>query len=258
MKLILNSFSLTGSWQVLLITIVCGFSGCANRSELPSESSQRAGVAPAPKPLYSDPVFNGAADPTVIWNKKQNIWFLFYTNRRANVAGLGGVAWVHGTPIGIAESTDGGKNWQYREDAKINYPLINKSELATYWAPDVMEKDGIYHMYLTIVPGVFDTWAHPRSIAHFTSKNLIEWNYVSTLNLSSKHVIDADVVALPYGGYRMFYNNEIDGKSVYYADSQDLYHWTDKGKAALVTKGEGPVTFFGKIHGGLLLMFGRD
>ncbi len=25
----------------------------------------------APKPLYSDPVYNGAADPTVIWNERE-------------------------------------------------------------------------------------------------------------------------------------------------------------------------------------------
>ena len=33
---------------------------------------------------------------------------MFYTNRRANVTDAPGVSWVHGTPIGIAESSDGG------------------------------------------------------------------------------------------------------------------------------------------------------
>src|SRR3972149_1553132 len=69
-------------------------------------ADERGGVAP--KPLYRDPVFDGAADPVVIWNPRVERWWMFYTNRRANVPDLGGVSWVHGTPIGIAESADGG------------------------------------------------------------------------------------------------------------------------------------------------------
>ncbi len=61
----------------------------------------------ANKPLFRDPVFDGAADPAVIWNRKEKKWFMFYTNRRANAPGQNGVSWVHGTRIGIAESADG-------------------------------------------------------------------------------------------------------------------------------------------------------
>ena len=53
----------------------------------------------AAKPLFRDPVYDGAADPTVIWNKKEKKWFMFYTNRLANAKGLDGVSWVHGTRI---------------------------------------------------------------------------------------------------------------------------------------------------------------
>ena len=67
----------------------------------------------APKPLFRDPVYDGAADPVVIWNPQKQAWWMFYTNRRANIPGLSGVAWVHGTRIGIAESTDGGAKWSY-------------------------------------------------------------------------------------------------------------------------------------------------
>ena len=41
----------------------------------------------------------------------------------------------------------------------------------------------------------------------------------------------------------MWYNNERDNKSIYYADSPDLYHWTDKGKALGERPGEGPKVF---------------
>jgi hypothetical protein len=67
-------------------------------------------AAPAPKPLYRDPIYDGAADPVIIWNPHAKRWWMFYTNRRANVTNEPGVAWVHGTRLGIAESTNGA-NW---------------------------------------------------------------------------------------------------------------------------------------------------
>lgn len=49
----------------------------------------------AEKPLYRDPVFDGAADPVVIWNPAEEKHFMFYTNRRATADTLPGVSWVH-------------------------------------------------------------------------------------------------------------------------------------------------------------------
>ena len=192
----------------------------------------------APKPLFRDPVYDGAADPVVIWNQKEKKWFMFYTNRRANVKGLDGVTWVHGTRIGIAESSDGGISWLYRDTCNIPSPYTE-----TQWAPEVIEYQGIYHMYLSYVPGIFKDWKHPRHIIHLTSNNLIDWDYESTLNLISDKVIDACVIQLPEGNWRMWYNNEADNKSIYFADSDDLYHWEDKGKAIGDQKGEGPKVF---------------
>ncbi|WNH10718.1 family 43 glycosylhydrolase [Thalassobellus suaedae] len=195
----------------------------------------------ADKPLFRDPIFDGAADPSIIWNKKEKKWFMFYTNRRANDSSASGVAWVHGTKIGIAESNDGA-HWKYKETCNINYDIKD----VTYWAPDVLEYNGIYHMYLTIVPGVFEDWYHPRHIIHLTSKNLIDWEFQSKLKLASERCIDADVFRLPNGTWRMYYNNENDGKSIYYADSEDLYHWLDSGKKVIKDRGEGPNMFYWK------------
>ena len=75
----------------------------------------------APKPLFRDPLYDGAADPVVVWNKQEKKWFMFYTNRRATDTTATGVTWVHGTRIGIAESEDGGATWRYRDTANINY-----------------------------------------------------------------------------------------------------------------------------------------
>ena len=193
----------------------------------------------APKPLFVDPVFNGAADPVVVWNKQAKKWFMFYTNRRANMLGLDGVTWVHGTRIGIASSVDGAK-WQYVDTADIQYrPDSNY----THWAPEVFENKGLYHMYLTYVPGIFTDWNHPREIIHLTSKDLLHWQYDKTLELASHKIIDACAYPLPEGGWRLWYNNEKDRKSIYYADSKDLSTWEDKGKAIGDKGGEGPKVF---------------
>jgi len=192
----------------------------------------------ADKPLFRDPVYDGAADPVIIWNKKEKKWFMFYTNRRANVEQAEGVTWVHGTRIGIAESADGA-SWKYRDTANINF---RPTAEYTHWAPEVIEHAGLYHMYLTYVPGVFTEWGHPRDIIHLTSKDLLNWDYQSTLKLASDRVIDACVIQKPDGSWRMWYNNERDRKSIYYADSKDLYTWTDMGKA-LGDRGEGPKVF---------------
>jgi hypothetical protein len=205
---------------------------------LPAEVNAQEGKI-ADKPLFRDPVYDGAADPVVIWNRKEEKWFMFYTNRRANATNVDGVTWVHGTRIGIAESKDGA-TWKYRDTANINYRPVKEY---THWAPEVIDVNGVYHMFLTYVPGIFTDWQHPRDIIHLTSKDLLNWDYVSTLKLASDRVIDPCVMRLPDGTWRMWYNNERDSKSIYYADSPDLITWTDKIKAVGDKGGEGPKVF---------------
>ena len=65
-----------------------------------------------PAPLFRDPIYDCPTDPTIIWNREEKQWYLFYTQRRAADTSTG-VSWVHGTKIGIAVSKDGGK-WLYR------------------------------------------------------------------------------------------------------------------------------------------------
>jgi predicted GH43/DUF377 family glycosyl hydrolase len=194
----------------------------------------------ATKPLYDDPIYHGAADPVIIYNKAKKKWWMLYTNRRAAIQDST-VQWVHGTRIGIAESKDG-VNWNYVDTANINHRL---DAGYTHWAPDVIEHKGVYHMYLTYVPGTFKDWNHPRTIVHLTSNDLRNWEYQSTLKLVNEKVIDASVYKINDTTFRMWYNNEKDGKSIYYADSKDLYNWVDKGKA-IAARGEGPKTFYWK------------
>jgi hypothetical protein len=194
----------------------------------------------ADKPLYRDPVHDGAADPVVIWNPQAGKWFMYYTNRRADAPGGEGVAWVHGTRIGIATSDNGGASWQYLDTCDIQYRVTGEY---TFWAPEVIEHDGLYHMYLTYVPGIFTDWSHPRWIVHLTSENGIRWEFRSRLNLACEKVLDACVIQMPDGNWRMWYNYEVDGKSMYYADSPDLYTWTDMGKMKGFGRGEGAKVF---------------
>jgi len=197
----------------------------------------------AAKPLYRDPVYDGAADPTLIWNPLVKRWWMFYTDRRANAPGLSGVTWVHGTPIGIAESADGGAHWKFVGLAQIELPPEYGGTNVTEWAPDVARApDGTWQMFLTVVPGIFADWNHPRDIVQLTSANLLNWSSPKKLSLSSDRVIDPSIERMPDGSWRLYYNNERTGKSIDYADSPDLVNWTDKG-LAFKSRGEGPKGF---------------
>ena len=197
----------------------------------------------ASKPLYRDPVYDGAADPTLIWNPQVNRWWMFYTDRRANAPGQSGVTWVHGTPIGIAESVDGGAHWKFLGMAQIELPSEYGGTNVTQWAPDVIRApDGTWQMFLTVVPGIFEDWNHPRSIVQLTSTDLVHWNNPRKISLASDRVIDPSVLRLPDETWRLFYNDERTGKSIHYADSPNLANWTDKG-LAFKSRGEGPKGF---------------
>lgn len=192
--------------------------------------------AEAPKPLFRDPVFDGAADASLVYDPAGQQWVMFYTNRRATLAGAQGVEWVHGTRIGRAVSKDGGNSWTYDGTADIRY---GSGENITYWAPNVEYIGGQWHMFLTIVPGVFKDWNASREIVHLISRDLKVWNFAGKVDLGSDRVIDAAVHPLPGGGWRLWYKDERDGSATHYADSKDLKVWTHGG-VAVKTRGEGP------------------
>lgn len=198
----------------------------------------------APKPLYRDPVYDGAADPVLIWNRQRETWWMLYTNRRANVPGLRGVSWVHGTRIGIAESEDGGATWKYQGTAQIDLGAEDDS----HWAPDVLFHGGRYHMFLSFVPGMHEDWSGTRDIHHLISEDLVHWQDQGRLQLASDRVIDASVVMMANGRWRMWYNNERDRKAIYLAESPDLNRWTDRGKVIGDKAGEGPKVFRWRGH----------
>lgn len=194
-----------------------------------------------PKPLFRDPIHDGAADPCVIWNRAEQTWWMIYTNRRAFAPPSDDVAWVHGTDLGIASSDDGGLSWLYRG---IVEGLNIEPGRHTYWAPEILDDGQTYHMYVSVIRGVPTQWAgHERRIRHYTSPDLLNWRYESTLNLNSERVIDSCVFPLPSGGYRMWFKDEAAGSHTYYADSTDLYSWTLGGPAVTHAAHEGVNVF---------------
>ena len=205
----------------------------------PAPNSTPAGKV-APRPLYRDPPFDAPTNPVLCFNAEQNKWFMYYTARRANAADTPGVTWVHGSNIGMAESSDGGATWTYRGTADIHYGKDTHPTDYTYWAPEVIWYEGTYHMFLTFVPGIFNDWNHPREIVHLTSKDGVKWDTIGPVDLQSDRVIDACVIQLPDGTWRMWYKDERKPKALSYADSPDLFHWETKGNAVTDRNGEGP------------------
>lgn len=181
-------------------------------------------------PIYRDPIADGAADPTVIRKEGTQEWWMFYTNRQPAAEGPK-FTWIHGSPIGVAVSTDDGASWHYRGTVKgLDAPgdVVGGN---THWAPEVIWDGSIYHMWLSYISGVPDDWPGvPRTITHFTSPDLETWTRIGPLTLSSPRVIDAAVLKCPDGLWRMWYKDENNGSGTWAATSPDLYAWTVEGE----------------------------
>ena len=231
-------------WIAMLTGIPGRFLACAADTAALVQRAENATAAPvgklASRPLYRDPPFDAPTDPVLCFNAESQKWFMYYTARRATATNTPGVTWVHGSKIGMAESSDGGATWTYRGTADISYGKDAHPNDYTYWAPEVIWFEGTYHMYLSYVPGIFTDWNHPREIVHLTSKDGVKWDTVGKVDLHSERTIDACVIQLTNGTWRMWYKDEQKPKPLCYADSPDLFHWEAKGTAVTDFSGEGP------------------
>jgi hypothetical protein len=190
--------------------------------------------------IYRDPVFDGATDPVVVRHRETGEWRMFYTQRRASAHGPG-VAWVHGTDLGVAVSCDGGGTWRYRGTVE---GLDFEPGRNTFWAPEIFWARGEYHMLVSYIRGVPDRWeGHERQIRHYVSADLWKWSDLGPLRLSSDYVIDAAVYPLPSGSYRLWFKDEAHGSHTYSSDSPDLLTWSPARPAITGEPHEGPNVF---------------
>jgi len=196
-----------------------------------------------PAPLYRDPVYDGAADPVLVWNPLRKAWWMLYTQRRAKLD-LPGVEWCHGTEIGVAESRDKGMTWTYRGTLPLKAPDAEYS----FWAPDVIRDDtGRYHLFVSYVPGAAQThrhWGGQRHILQYSSDDLWHWAFERRIPLASDYCIDPTLIRRPDGAWRMWYKDEGHKSQTYAVESRDLKNWApvpDPGVSKLY--GEGPKAF---------------
>jgi hypothetical protein len=213
-------------------------------AEIPESPPNPAAIAAAvPAPLYRDPVYDGAADPVVVWNAPRRVWSMFYTQRRASL-NLPGVEWGHGTEIGVAESRDEGMTWVYKGTLALKHP----SPEGSFWAPDCIRDDaGKYHLFVSFVPGPASThrdYGGQRHILHYSSDDLAKWKFDGRVPTSSDYCIDPTLCRRPDGAWWMWYKDEGHDSETHVVASRDLREW--KAVAAPgVSKlyGEGPKVF---------------
>ena len=196
--------------------------------------------------LYRDPVYDGATDPTVVI--ADGVWWMFYTQRRATHPDPGpGVAWVHGSRIGVAQSTDG-VAWAYAGTLEPDAACLAlragqpPGEVhVTYWAPDVIHDGERWRMYLTEIDGIPDRWpGFARRIVEYVSDDLRAWRRRGPIPLGSDRVIDAAVARCPDGLWRLWFKDEAADSVTKVAASVDLESWHVEGTAVGGRAHEGP------------------
>ena len=68
---------------LLLVTLFLGLLSSGSLVSVRAEGAavRSAAGKVADKPLFRDPVHDGAADPVLCWNPNDGKWLMFYTNR---------------------------------------------------------------------------------------------------------------------------------------------------------------------------------
>lgn len=182
----------------------------------------------APAPLYNDPIYDGAADPILIWNREEKSWWMLYSIRRANMP-TPDVSAYFGTRIGVASSDNHGQDFTFRGYLDLEF----EKGWNTFWAPDVVYQDGVYHMFVVYIKGARNHWGGDARILYYTSENLWDWTYKHVLKLSSDAVIDASLFKTKDGIWKMWYKDGSDGGNVMLSESTDFVNWTNIEKPTI-------------------------
>ncbi len=226
--------------RTVCLLVVCFFLLCIH---VFAQDSAKTIMHKAPAPLYRDPIYDGAADPTLIYNKEKKEWWMFYTQRKANQQAAN-VAFCYGTSIGIATSNDHGQTWVYKGAPALEF----EDGVNTFWAPDVIEDKGTYHMFAVYIQGVRNDWGGGAQLVHYTSKDLWRWKKEGYLKLKPDNVIDPSFYKMPDGKWHVWYKD--NNRSITMTgESSDLRNWVISDTPAIGGKPhEGPKMFRFKDH----------
>ena len=201
-----------------------------------------------PAPLFTDPVYDGINDPTLVWNERTSEWWCIFAHRRANVRlSAPTIGLAHGTPLGVATSTDHGASWLYR--GTLDLPIEPGHN--TFWGPTVVTVEGVHHLFTTFIRGVpndptWDTHGRPspwaRQVHHLTSTDLWNWTWHGRVDLGTDHGHDACVARMPDGTWSLWFKDEAAGGALHRVTSPDLESWSDRS-LVLPEWHESPIVF---------------
>ncbi len=161
----------------------------------------------ADNPVITDPVWKSCKDGCLTYNPIEKNWWYFFMQIRNG--GENGVVDHYGTTVGASKSEDGGLTWNYQGTLKGLY--INPG-MNTVWAPDIFWDDStkMFHAYVAYIKGVHRGWGNHKSINHYTSSDIVNWEYHEEYNFSDMN-IDCTVAKLPDGKWGMWYKDETNG-----------------------------------------------
>ena len=201
-------------------------------------------------PTIVDPIHDGAADPTLVWNAQRGEWWCLFVQRRSNTRTLR-PEWngrCHGTAVAVASAGDGGRRWIFRGSLDLDPGWTHD----TYWGPDVVaDDDGILHLFVTRIDGVpedeaWDTFGRPspwhRRIRRYESPDGETWSAQGAIDLGTDWAVDPTVHRLPDGRWAMWFKAEADGGAIWRSESDDLRSWSAPVEA-IAGWHEGPDVF---------------
>jgi uncharacterized sulfatase len=180
----------------------------------------------APKPLFIDPHYHGSCDPEVVWNEESGEAWIYYTSRRST---RGRASYV-GTPIGVASS----KNlvdWEFRGYAAFDGVPGKKDMPVTFWAPGVIRRGDVWHMFVTYKDNARPPWGGNGTIRHYTapvSDPLNGWKPAGVPDFPQPDPIDVTLIEVD-GKVRAYYRVG-NGGGIQWSETEDLKSWIHHGK----------------------------
>ncbi|MEO1012085.1 MAG: family 43 glycosylhydrolase [Bacteroidota bacterium] len=166
--------------KILCILFATTIMGCA----------QRQGNT-IPKPIFIDPNYQGSCDPEIVYNRSDELYYIYYTARRSGKRNT-----FLQTPIGVASSQDLA-NWKFEGYCRFDGQHDDKDADATFWAPAIIATKDSLHMFATFKPDTLTTkgaWGGKGSIVHYaTSLNnpVNGWQKMQVMHADTLSTLDA-------------------------------------------------------------------